>query len=65
MPLQAPPGFERFVANVEPLRWIPGAVRAVIYFNSARDAGLDRGLLLTSIGLVFWVAVGAAVTLLV
>jgi len=50
------------VASFEPLRQILGAVRAVIYFNGAGDAGLDRGLLLTSIGLVFWLSVGAAVT---
>jgi hypothetical protein len=48
VPLQALPGFFRFVASFEPLRQI---------------VGLDRGLLLTSIGLVFWVAVGTAVTI--
>ena len=63
VPLQALPGFYRFVASFEPLRQILGAVRAVVYFNGAGDAGLDRGLLLTSIGLVFWVVVGAGVTL--
>ena len=62
VPLQALPGVLRFVAIFEPLRQIVGAVRAVLYFNGAGDAGLDRGLLLTSIGLVFWVAVGTAVT---
>lgn len=62
VPLQALPGVLRFVAIFEPLRQIVGAVRAVLYFNGAGDAGLDRGLLLTSIGLVFWVAIGAAVT---
>ena len=63
VPLQALPGFERFVASFEPLRQILGAVRAVIYFNGTGDAGLDRGLLLTSVGLVFWVAVGAVATI--
>ena len=62
IPLQALGGFYRFVANFEPLRQILGAVRAIIYFNAAGDAGLDRGLLLTSIGLVFWVVVGLVVT---
>lgn len=62
IPLQALAGFYRFVANFEPLRQILGAVRAIIYFNAAGNAGLDRGLLLTSIGLVFWVVVGFAVT---
>lgn len=62
IPLQALGGFYRFVASFEPLRQILGAVRAIIYFNAAGGAGLDRGLLLTSIGLVFWLVVGFAVT---
>ena len=62
VPLQALPGFYRFVASFEPLRQILAAVRAILYFDAAGDAGLDRGLLLTGIGLVFWIAVGVAVT---
>jgi YhgE/Pip-like protein len=62
IPLQALAGFYRFVANFEPLRQILGAVRAILYFNAAGDAGLDRGLVLTAIGLVFWVVVGVGVT---
>jgi hypothetical protein len=62
VPLQALAGFYRFVANFEPLRQIVGAVRAILYFNGMGVAGLDRGLLLTAIGLVFWLVVGAAVT---
>lgn len=63
IPLQALGGFYRFVANFEPLRQILDAVRAILYFNAFGDAGLDRGLLLTAIGFVFWVAVGTAVTI--
>jgi hypothetical protein len=62
VPLQALPGFYGFVASFEPLRQIVGAIRAILYFNAAGDAGLDRGLVLTAIGLVLWVAVGTAVT---
>ena len=62
VPLQALSGFYRFVANFEPLRQILDGVRAILYFNAAADAGLARGLTLTAIGLVFWVAAGAAVT---
>jgi YhgE/Pip-like protein len=62
VPLQALSGFYRFVANFEPLRQILDGIRAILYFNAAADAGLARGLTLTAIGLVFWVAVGAAVT---
>ena len=38
------------------------ADQAILYFNAAGDAGLDRGLILTAVGLVLWVAVGTAVT---
>jgi uncharacterized phage infection (PIP) family protein YhgE len=63
VPLQALGGFYRFVANFEPLRQILGAVRAILYFNAFGDAGLDRGLLLTGIGLAFWLIVGVGVTI--
>src|SRR6202041_1379968 len=63
VPLQALGGFYRFVANFEPLRQILGGVRAILYFNASGDAGLNRGLILTAIGLVFWVLVGAGVTI--
>jgi YhgE/Pip-like protein len=62
VPIQALPGFYRFAANFEPLRQILGATRAILYFNAAGDAGLDRGLVLTAIGLAFWLVVGVAVT---
>jgi YhgE/Pip-like protein len=62
VPLQALAGFYRFVANFEPLRQILGAVRSILYFNGAGDAGLDRGLILTAIGFVFWVVLGTGVT---
>ncbi len=62
VPLQALAGFYRFVANFEPLRQIIGGVRSILYFNAAADAGLARGLVLTAIGLVFWVSVGVIVT---
>ena len=60
--LQALSGFYRFEASFEPLRQILDGVRAILYFNGALDAGLARGLTLTAIGLVLWLAVGAAIT---
>jgi uncharacterized phage infection (PIP) family protein YhgE len=63
VPLQALSGFYRFVAQFEPLRQILDGVRSILYFNAAVDAGLARGLTLTAIGLVFWLVVGAAVTM--
>jgi YhgE/Pip-like protein len=62
IPVQALPSFFRFAASFEPLRQVLGAVRAILYFNAQADAGLARGVVLTAIGLVFWVIVGIAIT---
>jgi hypothetical protein len=37
-------------------------MRAILYFNARGDAGLTRGFVATSAGLVFWVALGVLVT---
>ena len=62
VPLQALPGFFRFIANFEPLRQILDGVRAILYFNARGDAGLTRAFVATSAGLVFWVALGILFT---
>jgi Protein of unknown function (DUF3533) len=62
IPVQALPSFFRFAASFEPLRQVLGGVRAILYFNAQADAGLTHGLVLTAIGLVFWLIAGAAVT---
>jgi YhgE/Pip-like protein len=63
VPLQALSGFFRFLANFEPLRQVLDGVRAILYFDGSGEAGLTRALVASSIGLVFWLAVGAAVTI--
>jgi YhgE/Pip-like protein len=62
IPLQALPGFLRFTANFEPLRQVIDGVRAILYFGAAGDAGLTRGLVMTGVGLVFWLVAGTAIT---
>ena len=62
IPLQALPSPLRFVANFEPLRQVLDGVRSILYFGASGAAGLTRGVLLTAIGLVFWLLVGLAVT---
>jgi YhgE/Pip-like protein len=62
VPLQALSAFYRVVAEVEPLRQILGGVRAILYFDAMGDAGLHRALIMTAAGLVFWIIIGAAVT---
>jgi Protein of unknown function (DUF3533) len=63
IPLQAVPGVYQFFANFEPLRQILGGTRAILYFNSIGDAGLNRGLILVTIGLAVGLVIGAAATL--
>jgi len=63
VPLQALSGFYRFVSYFDPMRQILDGVRSILYFDAAGAAGLTRALVLTGLGLVFWIALGAAVTL--
>jgi YhgE/Pip-like protein len=62
VPLQAVPGFFRFISQVEPLRQVLDGTRAILYFDAQADAGLTRSLIVLSIELLFWVAVGIAIT---
>jgi uncharacterized phage infection (PIP) family protein YhgE len=62
VPVQALPSFFRFAASFEPLRQVLAGVRAILYFNAQADAGLTHALVLTAVGLVFWLIAGAAVT---
>lgn len=61
VPIQALPGFLRFLSNFEPLRQVLAGTRSIMYFGAQGDAGLTRGTLAAGIGLIFWLAVGAAV----
>jgi hypothetical protein len=51
------------IANFEPLRQILAGVRAILYLNAQGAVGLTRAWVATAIGLVFWVVVGAAITI--
>jgi ABC-type multidrug transport system permease subunit len=62
IPIEALPGSLRFVANFEPLRQVLDGVRSILYFGASGDAGLTRGLVMTTIGMFLWLAVGVAVT---
>jgi YhgE/Pip-like protein len=62
IPIEALPPPLRFVAIFEPLRQVLDGVRAILYFGAAGDAGLTRGVVLTAIGLAFWLVFGFAVT---
>ncbi len=59
VPVEALPGVLKLVSSVDPLRQILDGVRAILYFDARGDAGLERGLIATGVGLVFWLAFGA------
>ncbi|MET7458215.1 DUF3533 domain-containing protein [Streptomyces sp. NPDC005574] len=56
VPLQAVPGFYRFLSHFEPMRQLSDGVRAILYFDARGDAGLTRAWTM--------IAVGAALALL-
>jgi len=62
VPIQALPGFFRFVGHVEPLRQLLGGTRAILYFSARGDAGLTQALIVIAAELVFWLVVGLTVT---
>jgi hypothetical protein len=61
VPVQALPTFFRALSNFEPLRQVLAGTRSIMYFNAQADAGLTRGTLAAGLGLLFWLAVGAAI----
>ncbi|MGW3408473.1 YhgE/Pip domain-containing protein [Streptomyces sp. NPDC000888] len=56
IPLQAVPGFYRFLSVFEPMRQLSDGVRAILFFDARADAGLTRAWL--------WIAIGTALALL-
>ena len=61
VPVQALPGALKLVSQIEPLRQILSGTRSILYFNSAGDAGLTRGIITATAGLIFWLALGTTV----
>ncbi|MFI1720706.1 DUF3533 domain-containing protein [Streptomyces sp. NPDC020489] len=60
-PLEALPGFYRFLAEFEPLRQITGGVRSILYYDAQGDAGLTRAWLMMAAGLAAAVLFGFGV----
>jgi uncharacterized phage infection (PIP) family protein YhgE len=61
VPIQALPGPLKLVSQIEPLRQILAGTRSILYFNAAGNAGLTRGLIAATAGLILWLALGAIV----
>jgi uncharacterized phage infection (PIP) family protein YhgE len=62
IPLEAAPPVYGWLAKFEPMHQVFLGTRALLYFNGRADAGLSQSVLLTAIGLVIGLALGAVVT---
>ncbi|MGA5817632.1 YhgE/Pip domain-containing protein [Kitasatospora sp. NPDC094028] len=62
VPLQAVPGFYRFLGLFEPMRQLSDGIRAILFFDARADAGLARGWVMIALGLVLALAFGFAMT---
>jgi YhgE/Pip-like protein len=61
VPIEALPSPLRLVSQIEPLRQILSGTRSILYFGAAGNAGLTRGIIAATAGLVFWLVLGAVV----
>ncbi|MDX3571068.1 DUF3533 domain-containing protein [Streptomyces sp. ID05-47C] len=61
-PLEALPGFYRFLAEFEPLRQLTGGLRSILYYDAQADAGLTRAWVMMAAGLTAGVLFGFGVT---
>ncbi|MGY0054988.1 SNG1 family protein [Streptomyces sp. LZ34] len=61
-PIQALPGFYRFLAEFEPLRQITGGIRSILYYDAQADAGLTRGWVMMAVGLALAALFGFGMT---
>ncbi|MEU9080234.1 YhgE/Pip domain-containing protein [Kitasatospora sp. NPDC004745] len=62
IPLQAVPGFYRFLATFEPMRQLSDGIRAILFFDARADAGLTRAWIMIVIGTVLALAFGFGMT---
>ncbi|MEV0993180.1 DUF3533 domain-containing protein [Streptomyces sp. NPDC049949] len=62
VPLNAVPGFYRFLSHFEPMRQLSDGVRAILYFDARGDAGLTRSWIMIGIGIVLALLFGFAMT---
>ncbi|MER7771283.1 DUF3533 domain-containing protein [Kitasatospora sp. NPDC096140] len=62
IPLEALPGFYRFLADFEPFRQVVDGVRSVLYFDAQADAGLGRAWTMVGLGFAVSLVLGLAVT---
>ena len=63
VPLQAVPGFYRFLSIFEPMRQLSDGVRSILYFDARADAGLTRAWIMIAIAWAAALLFGFGMTL--
>jgi len=61
VPIEALPHFLHFLSYAEPLRQVLAGTRSILYFDAQGVAGLTRGTVAASAGLLFWLVLGTVV----
>jgi YhgE/Pip-like protein len=61
VPIEALPGFLHALSYLEPFRQVLAGTRSIMYFGAQGVAGLTRGLVAASSGLLFWLVIGTAI----
>ncbi|GAA5032641.1 YhgE/Pip domain-containing protein [Microbacterium fluvii] len=62
IPLEATPGFFRWLATFEPMHQIYIGVRSILYFGAAPDAGLTTAITASVIGIAISLVLGFGIT---
>ena len=62
IPLEATPPFYSWLAKFEPMHQVFLGTRSLLYFDGRADAGLSQSVIVTAVGLVVGLALGAIVT---
>ncbi|MGW8884512.1 YhgE/Pip domain-containing protein [Streptomyces sp. NPDC055749] len=62
VPLEATPGFYRFLGTFEPMHQLSAGVRSILYFDARADAGLARAWFMIAVGVAVAFAFGFAMT---
>ncbi|MEU8894053.1 DUF3533 domain-containing protein [Streptomyces sp. NPDC048442] len=62
IPLEAVPGFYRFLSSFEPMHQLVSGVRSILFFDARGDAGLARGWIMIAIGVVAALVFGFLMT---